>query len=249
MQSSSNLFPVALISAERRGDLSEDVYRLKPGNSPDFTVEIAVTRLGMADVFRGGEGTLVGRLRWNDAPTTIDYGSLSGQFKLKSVKGQFLKADPGVAKLLGVLSLQSIPRRFTLDFKDVFSDGFAYDTMEADVVLKEGIASTQNFKMTGPSATVVMDGDLDLESETQNMNVVVLPDLNPAGGSLIYSVIAANPAVGIASLIADFVLKDPLAKIFSFQYRVSGPWVAPVIERVRKGDAVTPPTSETNPRP
>lgn len=47
MQSSSHLFPVALISAERRGDLTEDVYRLKPGNSPDFTVEIAVTRLGL----------------------------------------------------------------------------------------------------------------------------------------------------------------------------------------------------------
>lgn len=49
MQSSSQLFPVALISAERRGDLSEDVYRLKPGNSPDSSVELAVTRLGMAD--------------------------------------------------------------------------------------------------------------------------------------------------------------------------------------------------------
>ncbi|MGV3469806.1 YhdP family protein [Limnobacter sp.] len=217
----------------------------------DQTVKNAgglLTRLGMAGVFQGGEGTLVGRLRWNDAPTNIDYGSLSGQFKLQSTKGQFLKADPGVAKLLGVLSLQSIPRRFTLDFKDVFSEGFAYDTMEADVALKEGIASTQNFKMTGPSATVLMDGKLDLESETQNLNVVVLPDLNPAGGSLIYSVIAANPAVGIASLIADFVLKDPLSKIFSFQYKVSGPWVAPVIERVRKGDAVTPPTNDPNTR-
>ncbi|NMY76401.1 alpha/beta fold hydrolase [Pseudomonas sp. WS 5071] len=49
MQSSSHLFPVALISAERRGDLSEDVYRLKPANSPDTSVELAVTRLGMAD--------------------------------------------------------------------------------------------------------------------------------------------------------------------------------------------------------
>lgn len=47
MQSSSDLFPVALISAERRGDLIEDVYRLKPGNSLDFTVELAVTRLGL----------------------------------------------------------------------------------------------------------------------------------------------------------------------------------------------------------
>ena len=48
MQSSSELFPVALISAELRGDLSEDVYRLKPGNSPDKTVELALTRLGRA---------------------------------------------------------------------------------------------------------------------------------------------------------------------------------------------------------
>jgi len=208
-----------------------------------------LARLGMADVFRGGEGTLVGRLRWNDAPTNIDYASLSGQFKLVSNKGQFLKADPGVAKLLGVLSLQSIPRRFALDFRDVFSEGFAYDTMEADVMLKEGIASTQNFKMTGPSATVLMDGNLDLESETQNLNVVVLPDLNPAGGSLIYSVIAANPAVGIASLIADYVFKDPLAKIFSFQYQVSGPWAAPVIERVRKNDPPANPSNNSNARP
>jgi pimeloyl-ACP methyl ester carboxylesterase len=49
MQSSSHLFPVALISAERRGDLVEDVYRLKPCNSPDPTVELALTRLGLVD--------------------------------------------------------------------------------------------------------------------------------------------------------------------------------------------------------
>ncbi|MHC6224794.1 alpha/beta fold hydrolase [Pseudomonas sp. X10] len=50
MQSSSTLFPVALLSAERRGDLSEDVYRIKAGNSPDPSVELAVTRLGLADL-------------------------------------------------------------------------------------------------------------------------------------------------------------------------------------------------------
>ncbi len=48
MQSSSELFPVALIGAELRGDLSEDIYRLKPCNSPDRSVELALTRLGRA---------------------------------------------------------------------------------------------------------------------------------------------------------------------------------------------------------
>ncbi|MGG2397929.1 alpha/beta fold hydrolase [Pseudomonas sp. SH1-B] len=48
MQSSSELFPVSLISAELRGDLSEDIYLLKPNNSPDPSVELALTRLGLA---------------------------------------------------------------------------------------------------------------------------------------------------------------------------------------------------------
>lgn len=81
MQSSSNLFPVALISAERRGDLSEDVYRLKPGNSPDGTVELAVTRLGMAD-----EPALRG------VPVILLHGSFSNRRFWFSPKGLGLGA-------------------------------------------------------------------------------------------------------------------------------------------------------------
>lgn len=193
-----------------------------------------LSRFGMSGVFKGGNGSLAGELTWNDAPTNLDYASLSGQLKLISKKGQFLKADPGVAKLLGVLSLQSLPRRLTLDFKDVFSEGFAYDTLEADITFDKGVGTTPNFKMVSPSATVLMEGTMNLAKETQNLNVVVLPDLNPTGGSLVYSVIAANPAVGIVSLIADFLLKDPLAKVFSIEYKVTGPWTSPEITRVSR---------------
>ena len=49
MQSSSELFPVALISAEIRGELTEDVYLLKPNNSPDNSVELALTRIGLRE--------------------------------------------------------------------------------------------------------------------------------------------------------------------------------------------------------
>ena len=81
MQSSSNLFPVALISAERRGDLSEDVYRLKPGNSPDGTVELAVTRLGLADVAQS-----------RGIPVVLVHGSFSNRRFWYSPKGVGLGA-------------------------------------------------------------------------------------------------------------------------------------------------------------
>jgi uncharacterized protein (TIGR02099 family) len=199
-----------------------------------------LNRLGMHDVFRGGESALVGKLHWNDAPMNIDYATLGGRLKLHSKKGQFLKADPGAAKLLGVLSLQGVARRFTLDFKDLFSQGLAYDEIEADVLLDKGLANTPNFKMTAPSVTVLMDGRLDIKAETQDLNVLVLPDLSPTGGSLVYSLVVANPAVGLVSLIADFILKDPLSKVFSIQYKVTGPWASPVLERINKSVSSVP---------
>lgn len=67
MQSSSDLFPVALVAAELRGDLSEDVYRLKPGNSPDPSVELALTRLGLASQENRG------------APVILLHGSFSNR--------------------------------------------------------------------------------------------------------------------------------------------------------------------------
>ncbi|WP_268796797.1 alpha/beta fold hydrolase [Pseudomonas huanghezhanensis] len=76
MQSSSDLFPVALISAERRGDLIEDVYRLKPGNSPDFSVELAVTRLG-----------LVSGANVRSVPVILVHGSFSNRRFWYSPKG------------------------------------------------------------------------------------------------------------------------------------------------------------------
>lgn len=68
MQSSSDLFPVALISAELRGDITEDVYRLKPGNSPDSSVELVLTRLG-----------LVGHEEQRGVPVVLLHGSFSNR--------------------------------------------------------------------------------------------------------------------------------------------------------------------------
>lgn len=50
MKSSSKLFPVRLLQAGLWGDLSEDIYLVKHNRDKDKTVEIAVSRLGRADV-------------------------------------------------------------------------------------------------------------------------------------------------------------------------------------------------------
>ena len=110
----------------------------------DYTLDVAdagrlLERFGFVHVLRGGRGSMKGTLAWNGLPFSLDLASLAGQVQLDLAAGQFLKVDPGAAKLLGVLSLQSLPRRLTLDFRDVFSEGFAFDGIVASAGITRGI--------------------------------------------------------------------------------------------------------------
>jgi uncharacterized protein YhdP len=154
--------------------------------------------------------------------------------------GQFLKAEPGAARLLGVLSLQSLPRRLSLDFRDVFQEGFAFDSFTGDVSIAQGVASSNNLRMRGVQAAVLMEGSADIARETQDLRVVVVPEINAGTAALAYAVI--NPAIGLGAFLAQAILKKPLTSAGTREFRVSGSWADPKVERVERkfGDAVPP---------
>lgn len=188
-------------------------------------------RLGWPNAVKGGRATLEGPLNWKGSPARFDIPTLMGQLKLEAKDGRFQEIEPGVAKLLGILSLQALPKRATLDFRDVFSKGFSFDRISANVNINTGIADTQNFLMQGSAARVAMHGQVDLAGETQNLIVKVTPSLSE--GIAIAGAIV-NPAIGVAALIAQKALKDPFSKIASFDYSVTGSWADPIIKRISK---------------
>ena len=192
-------------------------------------------RLGFQNVLRDGPGSMEGEVSWNGAPYSLDLPSLSGHLKLDIGKGQFLKKDPGAAKLLGVLSLQSLPRRLTLDFRDVFSAGFAFDGMTMSAEIDKGILITKDLKMHGVDATVLMEGSVDTVNETQNLHVVVVPKLDAGAASLGYILI--NPAIGVGSFLAQLFLREPLARALTDEMQITGPWNDPKVTKLdHKGE-------------
>lgn len=188
-------------------------------------------RLDFQEVLKGGKGRLEGDAQWNGLPFDIDIPSLSGQLQLKLATGQFLKVDPGAAKLLGVLSMQSLPRRFTLDFRDVFSDGFAFDTITGTAQIQHGIAKTDNLKMNSVNATVLMEGSADVAKESQDLHVAVIPDLNAGAASVVYG-LAVNPVIGLGTFLAQLFFRDPLKRAFTYEYQITGPWKNPVVTKI-----------------
>ena len=203
----------------------------------NFKLDIAdsgllLKRFGMADVVRRGKGKMEGQVAWVGSPLGLDYPSMNGQFNVNIESGQFLKADPGLAKLLGVLSLQSLPRRLTLDFTDVFSEGFAFDFVRGDVGINQGVASTNNLQMKGVNAAVLMDGSADISRETQDLKVVVVPEINAGTASLIATVI--NPAIGLGTFLAQYFLRRPLMEAATQEFHIDGSWADPKITKVER---------------
>lgn len=200
----------------------------------NFRLDIAdagglLARLGMRDVIRGGKGKMEGQIAWIGSPLALDYPTLGGAFTVNVENGQFLKADPGLAKLLSVLSLQSLPRRLTLDFRDVFSEGFAFDFVRGDVRVEQGTAMSNNLQMKGVNAAVLMEGRADIAKETQDITVVVVPEINAGTASLIATWI--NPAVGLGSFLTQLILRRPLIESATQQFQITGSWADPKIAR------------------
>lgn len=189
-----------------------------------------LSRFGFDGMVRGGHGVLDGDVTWAGLPFAIDIPTLSGQIHLDLEAGQFLKVDPGAAKLLGVLNLQALPRRLTLDFRDVFSQGFSFDRAFGTAAIAKGIASTDNLKMTSVAATVLMSGEADINKETQQLHVVVIPEFNLGTASLV--ALAINPVVGAGTFLAQLFLRNPLMRQLTFEYQVSGPWTDPVVTKL-----------------
>ncbi|MCM5679257.1 TIGR02099 family protein [Schlegelella sp. S2-27] len=201
----------------------------------DFELDVAdsgqlLERLSLGPVARAGKGRLQGQVSWLGSPLSLDFPTMDGSFNVDIHQGQFLKADPGIAKLAGVLSLQSLPRRLTLDFRDVFQEGFAFDAFTGDVKIERGVAYTNNLRLRGVTAAVLMEGRADIAHETQDLRVVVVPEINAGTASLAYA--AINPAIGLGTFLAQWFLRKPLMEAGTREFHVTGRWDDPKIEQV-----------------
>jgi len=200
----------------------------------DFQLETSdagkfLARVGYPDLVLGGKAQLQGGLTWHGEPVSLDFATLSGHLKLRADDGQFLEIEPGIGKLVSLMSLQALPRRIALDFRDVFSKGFQFDRIDAAARVEAGVMAIDEFRMRGSAAEVDMSGQADLARETQDLRVRVIPSLGDSASTVVGIV---NPLAGVAAAIAQRVLKNPLGQIFAYDYSVTGSWSDPKVAKL-----------------
>ncbi|WMY07710.1 YhdP family protein [Paraburkholderia phenoliruptrix] len=202
----------------------------------DFKLDIKdagglLQRFGQPRTLKAGSGTLTGKMVWRGGPTAIDYPTLNGNVAVDLRHGQILKVDPGVAKLLGVLSLQSLARFATLNFRDVIGEGLPFDHVTGTAQIRNGIGRTENFEMVTAPARAEMKGSVDLAQETQDLHVQIVPTVS--AGAAVVAAAVVNPLLGLGALVADLAFSKSVSHAFAREYAITGSWSKPHIERVK----------------
>ena len=269
IRSGRNLGRLALVAVNERGDwriqrcelrapegsiLAQGSWRPRDALLPErtavsFKIETTdagkyLERFGYRDAVARGAGTLEGDLAWNGPPHGIDYASLGGTIRLGAGKGQFLQVEPGISRLLGLLSLQSLPRRSVGDFADVTGKGFAFDSIAATAKVSRGVMSTQDFVMVGPAAAVTLKGSTDIAQETQKLELRVVPEVG-GGVAAAAGIALLNPIIGAGTLLAQQLLKNPIGQMIAVEYDVSGTWSDPKVKQ-RTAAVTTEPAANSN---
>lgn len=196
--------------------------------SPDIGKSLA--QFGYSQMVKRGGGAIDISARWQGSPTAFALARLNGTMHMRIDNGRLLDVEPGVGRVFGLLSLQTLPRRLILDFSDVFSKGFAFDDIKGDFEIKDGKATTSNLIMNGPSARIEAVGLVDMAQRQYNQTISVVPDVSSALPFVTWLV--EGPVIGAITLLVQQAFERKIDKASRIRYSVTGSWDNPVIERL-----------------
>jgi uncharacterized protein (TIGR02099 family) len=172
-------------------------------------------------------------LNWQGSPWDISSNTLNGKITSNLSQGHIEEVNTKGAQLFSFLSLQNLKRRLTLDFNDVFKEGFYFDKISATFIIKNGLAYSAPVKIDGTAADIEISGYTDLVNSEFNQYMVVTPKLSSSLPVL--AGWAISPATAVLALVLDkMLLKPALDVVTRIDYKISGPWEKPEIIEVGK---------------
>ena len=167
-------------------------------------------------------------ISWSGGPRIDFMETLDGDVQVRFGSGQLDEVEPGAGRVFGLMSIVALPRRLSLDFRDVFQPGFGFDKIDGAFRIEDGDAFTCNLSLEGPAAVIAIVGRADLVAREYEQTAIVSANV---GNTLpIVGAVVAGPQIGAALLLFSQIFKKPLQDIGQVYYSVSGSWDEPTVE-------------------
>jgi uncharacterized protein YhdP len=197
-------------------------------NTGQFLSQLEITRDWV-----GSSATVNFNGRWPGAPQQFALADMQGDVDVKFNQGRILSIDPGLGRVLGVLAMEQWMKRLQLDFRDLYEQGLAFNTIKGHFNVQGGKAVTQGLIVDAIPAKIIITGSADFVNKTIDQYASVMPkgaDALPIAGTIMgkLSTLLAHTLTG----------DDQEGFLLGSQYRLQGPWSAPQVTALHDHDGL-----------
>ena len=189
------------------------------------------SQMGHPERVKGGIGTIQAQVDWVNFPWVYSYQGLNGSAKVDFKNGVFEHVSSRSARLLELLSLQSLQRILSFNFRpgNEFKEGFPWNSLTGSFEFTKGVVNTKDLTINSPIASILLIGKSDLDKKVWDMEADVRPQFDMSGAALATAFVV-NPIAGLSALATQFLLRNPIEKAMTVKYAVTGPWDDPKLE-------------------
>lgn len=199
-------------------------------------VEPLLEFLGFNKGFKGSEMRLGVNLEWQGEMECFSLKQLEGGASFKMEDGVIENAEPGFARVLGLLSFESLARRLRLNVNDFTEAGLVYDSIEGDGEFKQGLFVINKLELKAPAAKAKVFGQVSLLNNQLDLKAEVTPSIGSSLPALAAISGFATPIAGFAAYVfmkyMPFVNED----IVTYRYDVTGSFEQPILKE--KGPSI-----------
>lgn len=186
---------------------------------------------GLETAIRDSSVALSFGLKWQGHPHAIDFSSLGGAMQWQLGQGYLAEVSDGGARIFSLLSLDSILRKLTLDFRDIFSQGMFYTDLDGSVQIANGVAKTTDTRLLGSAGNMDITGTTNLVTGELDYLLTYAPKVTSSLPVILAWMV--NPPSGLAALLIDKVLQE--AEVISqLRYHVTGTIDNPKVTEIER---------------
>ncbi|WP_448214296.1 YhdP family protein [Colwellia sp. MEBiC06753] len=201
------------------------------GNVTINDLERELESLGFASIVKDSGLKADYQLNWQGGPQQFSLPALNGELDISIDDGYLADVSDQGVRIFSVLSLQSLVRKLTLDFRDIFSDGMFYSAINSHAEIKDGVLYTDNMKMEGTAGDLSIKGNTVLADGLLDYRMSYKPNLTSSLPVLAW-IATLNPVTFLAGVAIDQVFTSQVVSEINFE--LTGDVTDPILKEVNR---------------
>ncbi|ABZ78374.1 conserved hypothetical protein [Shewanella halifaxensis HAW-EB4] len=190
-------------------------------------------QLGIDPGLKNAPTAVTADISWTGAPYAFSLETLNGDVSFELGKGHLSEVSDKGARIFSLFSLDSLLRKLSLDFSDVFGKGLYFDSFNGTLKLDNGVVKTTDTEMKAVAGDMRVRGYTDLMTESLNYDIRFVPQLASSVPTVVL-LSTGGWTFGLGAFALTKVLEPVIEVISEIRFRLTGTMSEPKLEELER---------------